>query len=519
MKPFVQIGAVAVIALSAAAMSAPLASAAEVPTGDPSATDAPTTDALESASPALEQADSVAPSPIPVHNRMQGESGLFEPTVEVVIGGATLTVMLDTGSSGLWINDETLDEMTTQPVETGIPMTVSFNPGDITGQLELAPVTIGDYTTPAPVPLFVAETCDFDCRYGDLDLDGILGTKQGMQKFESADASYEYYSPLAQLGGEAAKGHTLKLGLETGVMELGKPVDRSGMVLQAGEGSGTYPNGQRMFGKGFPLCWSIDDQENCASAVFDSGEYSADIMGTQFEPWATLYSEPFPLPAVGVFELGVINPGTVVSYSQAAGDKPFASVVAGSSNSRQQVGLWSHPSGEEYMNSGNSFFLGRSMGFDNETGELIIGDSKSVPGVAKEVSAHSTDRGIEVRWAAPDSSGDGRVTSYVVSLLNLDGKTLKKTTVGAEESSRVIEVTDAHDKYRIAVAAANEYGVGPDTEAAGVIVPEHKDDSGHGRLADTGSEPVAGLFVGASALLAGMLVIVARARRRSVSRE
>lgn len=410
-----------------------------------------------------------APAPVPVEIRYF-EDGTFLPVVEIEIGGIGLSVMLDTGSQGLVVNPGRLVDASPQPTITDVVANPAYDGTDITGTIALAHVTIGDLTTPTEIPFVYATSCSTPfCLGGELHLDGILGVSQGENVYPSAtDPQYHWYSAIAQLEGDAAQGHTITLGEEGGTLELGRP-SLSGSpvtVLQAQNTGSTYPHGAVIYEKPVETCWTIVDQTKCLKTTLDSGERSAVLMGSQFAPWTTPLPSPSPWPsAPSTIHLANVNPGTVIGFAK-PGEAPFWSRTVAPAD--RAVGLYTDTN-HEYLNSGNVFYVGRSVGFDNATGQVLVGPSTGTPGPVRDVMASVGDARIDVAWKEPAAHETtptaATIESTIVQVRRDDGHAVRTLTLAADARTTVIDGLETGRTYTVEVAAANAFGLGPWTMA------------------------------------------------------
>ncbi len=469
-----------------------------------------------------------APAPSPAEVPIIAESlrdGTFLPAVEVQVGERPLTLLLDTGSEGLVVYPNRLAGDTTVD-RTDVVADPDYNGAHVFGHVALADVAIGG-AAPARLPFVLAHRCEpVDCLGGDDGLDGILGVSQGLRTWgEAGETQYPWWSAIAQLPDGAGDGHTIRIthaptapGERIGTLSLGAPlVGEADAVLQpALTGGGDYPGSDHpMFAKQAESCWSIATTMNCLPTTVDSGERGSVLMG-DFGAWATPIPSPTPFPGGGAEEIAHLNTGTPISFATPGGEPFWTRTVAGG---YRAAGLYqptgASPSEEAdagadadaaalaasgpYFNTGNVFFVGRSIGFDNLTGRIVVGPVDGLPAAVQQVSLSEGDRRVEVGWTDTQPG----VESYVVRLKTTAGEPLQERVVlGAPAPQVFTGVADGVDVVA-EVAAANAAGVGP-----WLASPNPARFRPH--LPETGPE-VAGPALGGALLgAAGLLLLAAR---------
>jgi hypothetical protein len=387
-------------------------------------------------------------------------------------------------------------------------------------------------TSTAPVPFALASSCEPARCLGGEGVHGIIGVSQGYDDYTASDGTdYVWYSALAQLPAPASLGYTLRFdspgttdGERIGTLELGAPAvggEGDGVTtLQAGATDATYPDGTTVYEKPVRMCWTISGVSSCHQTVLDSGEYSSVLFGSQFQPFALHEPNPAPWPGVPSVSLyGPLQPGTAVAFGAPDAGEPFWTRTVGPAY--RGMGLYEDSAGTEGFNTGNLFFIGRSVGFDRTDGRVFIGPVEGLPPAPAHAEASAVDRRIDVTWRPVE--GDHAVESYVVRLRDAAGKTVAEQTVAAD--ARTATFADLRDgvTYRADVAAANPRGLGAWVVSAEVHVgPHHEHGHGHAhpaRLPDTGAgDTVAVLGTTTALLAAGLAFVLAATRLRRSAR-
>jgi hypothetical protein len=463
-------------------------------------------------------------------------STIFLPLVDVEVAGKTLRMMLDTGSQGLVVYPGALDDAPTPPTVTDAVADLHYDGADIDGVIALSDVTVGGITSTEPVAFALAESCAPARCLGGEGVQGIIGVSQGYDDYTASDGTvYDWYSALAQLPEPASAGYTLRFdapgttdGERIGTLELGAPA-RGGegvTTLEAVPTGAQYPNGQSVFAKEVRMCWTIAGVAGCHLTVLDSGEYSSVLLGSQFQAFARYEPNPAPWPGVPTVSFyGPLLPGTAVAFGapgpvgadgDAGAGEPFWARTVGPAY--RAMGLYEDSTGAQGFNTGNLFFIGRSVGFDRTDGRVFVGPVAGLPGAPERVEASApAERRLDVAWQP--ATGDHAIESYVVRLRTAEGRTVAEQTLAADARATAFPDLQEGVTYRAEVAAANPRGLGPWTASAEVhIGPRH--EHGHharpARLPETGPGDPVGVLAGTAALLlAGFALVVFAARRRA----
>ncbi|MDR5701361.1 fibronectin type III domain-containing protein [Agromyces aerolatus] len=487
------------------------------------------TDAPEASVPvATVPVASVPVATVPVYAgavRHDDDSAGFLPLVDVEVAGTTLRMMLDTGSQGLVVHPGALDGAPGALTITDAVADLHYDGANIDGHVALAEVSVGGVTAAEPVPFALADACDPARCLGGEGVHGIIGVSQGFNEYTASDGTvYVWYSALAQLPEPASLGYTLRFdepgtsdGEQIGTLELGAPsIAAEGVTTLQAEATGArYPDGQAVYDKPVRMCWTIAGVSSCHQTVLDSGEYSSVLFGSQFQPFALHEPNPAPWPGVpSVSYYGPLQTGTAVAFGAPDAGEPFWSRTVGPAY--RAMGLFEDTTGAQGFNTGNLFFIGRSVGFDRTDGRVLVGPVTGLPAQPEHVEASAVDRRLAVAWQ--QATGDHAIESYVVRLRTAEGKTIAEHTLPAD--ARTTTFDELHDgtAYRAEVAAANARGLGAWTSSAEVRVGPQHDHALPARLPETGPGDVLRPMLVTALLLGGGLVLVGVAARRRTKR-
>ncbi|CAA7262971.1 unnamed protein product [Cyclocybe aegerita] len=134
------------------------------------------------------------PAPSSLHRRAPvpiGNTGNAQYVSNITIGGVTLPVLLDTGSSDLWVHfPKEVPTMT----DTGTEVSLSYAVGKATGNVQLADVSLGTITVQNQVLIHVVDTSTFTSDIHAQGYDGLIGLGPNessviRKKMKKADSS------------------------------------------------------------------------------------------------------------------------------------------------------------------------------------------------------------------------------------------------------------------------------------------------------------------------------------------
>ena len=281
-----------------------------------------------------------------------GGNGDAQVTVQIEVGGgAPVTVILDTGSSGLLIDSSAVGSQVT---DTGQQLDEGFVSGTVAATLGQAPVTIGGVTTSAPIGVGLVHSGGSDIFNGTAGLLGIA-TANG------PTLNATIFTPVMQLPAPYDTGSVLDIpATGTGTWTLG-PVDAAAgataIPFSAAAGAPTaYPDGATVYAKDFTLCWTIGTEQSCGPTDFDLGNANTALNSTTF---AALGSSGDTLPA---------GTGIVMATP---GKQQLWSFKSGDTKGQNLVELAPLGAATEF-NTGIEYFFANVLAFDYATGELLI---------------------------------------------------------------------------------------------------------------------------------------------------
>lgn len=463
---------------------------------------------LLAGAPAIAAAD--APAPIPVtFATVTGDSGRFYPTVEIMLGSNPdpYTVILDTGSTAL-VMFETIPGVTA----TDAPASVQYVGNGVAGTISVADFSIGGATASdvaflsGPCP-----TCDFGGAEG---IDGIMGVGQALQTQTGTTSKLDYYwfSPLMQLDDTSlAQGFTLDFGSTAGTLTLGAPRLVTGAPgvteIQAAKKTDTYPTTLKypVYDKAVDLCWQVEDlAQLCQATTIDTGAPSGLLTGAQFDGLVTPPADAASLPAQSA--LGTLPAGIALSFATSSTAAPFASWLTTDTHS-EMVLYNSIPDG--HLNTGNSFFLDRTVAYHYETGRILVQNNGTPPAAPAAVTTTASDGAVTALWADDLESQPVEKTDRLVRVRDASGATVRRFNLPGDATTATITGLENDRSYTVDVASANRHGISEYSSAAAVI-PRAAAASA---LAATGADASLGIWMAAALLVAGLVAALAAARR------
>ncbi|TAJ50258.1 MAG: hypothetical protein EPO52_00070 [Herbiconiux sp.] len=346
--------------------------------------------------------------------------GRFYPTVEITLGSNPdpYTVVLDTGSTALAMSVD-VPGLTA----TDAPAVVTYDGFSIGGTIAVGAFGIGGATA-STVDLAVGP-CTGNCDFGDATtsdgrtIQGVLGVGQALQTQTSPTTSdtYAWFSPLMQLDDTSlAEGFTLALTPTGGTLTLGAPTLVTGQAgvtsipakKAGGSEAGTYPTplGYDVYEKPFTLCWQVESVAPlCQATTVDSGAPTGLLTGSQFDSLIPgVAADPSSLPAQT--SLGALPTGTAIGLAvdgatggdTAAGSTTTAFATWLTNSSTSEMHLYNTIS-DGHLNTGNIFFIDRTVGYHYETGRMLVQSNGTPPTPPATVQTSASDGVLSAVWA------------------------------------------------------------------------------------------------------------------------
>ncbi|ARJ04745.1 hypothetical protein GCM10010988_36800 [Cnuibacter physcomitrellae] len=472
-------------------------------------------------------ADPQAHPDIPV-TLLTSETGSYLPRVEVSINGsAPIPMMIDTGTNFMVVFPGSIVDPTTPVIDTGIAQGINYDGSAASGTIARAQVEVGGVvTTPGDVAFLDATSCTPHCLGYQDGIGGVIGIGQRLSdKHDGGDPANALYSPLAQLTPELSAGFTVDFMSADPVIRLGAPADAGEtdtVLYREQDGDLFYPNGQPVYFEP-EVCWTIvygsDSASACNDTVFDTGQSGGMIRGDQFLPLVDPVHST-PEPGSGALLVGLLKTGATVVWSSSTDAEPYAEMVE-PGVAPFKYGLFSADA-EDTFNSGNGFYLKHTIGFDNDTGEVVISATAGTPTGPRDVRAEAGDQSVVAHWKAPEDAGGSAITGYAVRVTPVGGGAPVLVNADAQADHLRVDGLTGGQAYWVSVAAVNDVGAGPRVRADGQVVPSGATTppataAASPALANTGDETASGIAAVAFVLAAAGvgLLVLRRGRRRT----
>lgn len=314
-----------------------------------SACSAPAASPPSTASPSVvasSDGDTQVASTLSIPITVTSASGDPRLTTQITVaGGSPVTVLVDTGSTGLIIEQSAVGS---DAVSTGSTLTQSYTSGSYSIGLSTGVLGIAGAET--------GSDFEFGIITGGSE-SGSLGGTQGILGIQpqalSGDGTH-LASPLLALPSPLDQGMTIDVPSSgSGSITLGQPTPAANAVtadLLQFTPAGTSPGGISLYRTALDLCWTIAElAQNCGPTVLDSGA-----------PRTAFSNAIVSGPSTG--SDGVLNPGQSVALADSAGTALW-SFTTGTTKGADMAVIESTGNGTDY-NSGVGFFFTHVVAFD-----------------------------------------------------------------------------------------------------------------------------------------------------------
>lgn len=298
-------------------------------------------------------ATGAAPAVVPVNTIWPSATDALVIVEISVGGGPSVPVKLDTGSSGLLIDETAVGPEVSQ--EGGQPFSTSFVSGTVSGTTATGTVTIGGISTPNPIEIGLLPENAFD---------GSGPETRGLMGIASAnDASFDggVFAPNLQLAAPYSSGSTFQIAQNgSGTWTLGTVTAPSGAIdipLVPVTPSTTYPGGGTVYAKDVDLCWTIATMPPaCGTTDLDMGSPRTALNTSQYSALNSGNGELAPGQP-----LAIATPQGASLWSFTTGSSVGQDVVA-----LDELGTTT------VFNTGIGYFFGRTIAFDYAGGQLYV---------------------------------------------------------------------------------------------------------------------------------------------------
>lgn len=302
-----------------------------------------------SASPTTPTTDAATVSVPLVHSP---SGGLRLYTTISVGGGAPFLVMLDTGSTGLFVEPGVVGPEVTK---TSTPFKVGYVSDSLETDLATGSFSIGGVQTTQDITFGIVTTKQTEAIYGT-EAQGIMG----VAPVAAETASAGLLSPFVQLPAPYDQGFQVDISAtDSGTLQIGRPTPSAQTVTTP---LSTVPSpasmsGTTFYNKDVTLCWTVgSNAANCGPTDLDTGAPKG-MFDTSVAGDLTVDS-------------GIVAPGQTLAVSTPAG-APLWTVTTGGTDAQNKFDVNSLANGTLY-NTGLGFYYAQVVGFDWVAGELQL---------------------------------------------------------------------------------------------------------------------------------------------------
>jgi len=284
-------------------------------------------------------------------------------TIGTTIGGASQTLLFDTGSSGISVFATAVPAGLAST--TGAPFQQPFGGGVLlSGTTVSAPVAVAGRATNGPIAIRLVEraTCiagvpDCAAKGGiaalarSIGADGVFGA--GLWASDAA------YSPLVQLASGIPDSIGVTWRRSTGTVTLDPAPDRAPVAALSMPPAdpASLPNGANAWDNlEVPVCWRIGRaKQTCTATALDTG--------------AAAMSLPVGFPGGPTTDVARLKRGTRITASASAGATPFLRFTTGRTLGEDLVTVIP---GQPFVDSGLQFFAGYLIVFSLTDGTVRL---------------------------------------------------------------------------------------------------------------------------------------------------
>ena len=305
-----------------------------------------------------------AAAPGPERPRLPVQVGVVDGTprvtAQIEVAGRPVTVVVDTGSSGLL-----LAPAGGAGVQPGTATSqLDLEAGTMTVQEGTAPVSFGDVTTgPIGVGVIQGLTCAADAGAPcdqQAAIDGLLSGTDGLLGIGLADGppTTATFDPFLQLPAPYDAGYTVDLtgpspAVVFGAVEVGPTSVTTPFLANT---PSTYPTGAPAFQKDAQLCWTVGQGSGCGLTDFDTGN-----------PVTALA----PGAVAGLPASGLVPAGTSIAVATQAG-RPVWQLTTGGREGVDATEVLPGLPPPTQFNTGIAFFSSNRLGYDVANARFVI---------------------------------------------------------------------------------------------------------------------------------------------------
>jgi hypothetical protein len=220
---------------------------------------------------------------VPITITQSSSDGAMRFSIGIEVGGSSLDVMVDTGSTGLRILRDAVPDAAFACATTNASRETYQSGLELDGVVARATVTIGGAATPAPIPVMYVDSIacnrsDCGASSDSAETATVFGGFRAILGIGLRNSPGEIGSPIPQLPGQPSfVVRTAAYGATTGTLTIG-PIDTSAFAtlqLPAASDDGTLANGTPAWDDryGIPTCLeeATSGDDYCEPGIWDTG--------------------------------------------------------------------------------------------------------------------------------------------------------------------------------------------------------------------------------------------------------